>query len=379
MDIAIAHEWLAQRAGSEKTFLALAGLFPDADLYALTNELGDALGDQRAVRTTFVSDVGLLRQHRSFALPLMPLAWRMLRARPYDVVITSSHACVKGFYPARAALQLCYCHAPMRYVWDEHDDRGRLHRAGRYGPVPALRQWDRRSVRWVDSFAANSTAVQERIARYYDRSSRVIPPPVDTDFYCPAPPAGEDEDDRADLPSGPFLLACSRYIPYKRLDLAILAADRVGLPIVLAGGGPGEAELRALAETVDVPVRFERAPSDRRLRALYRGAAAFVFPALEDFGIVAVEAQACGTPVVALAAGGALDSVVDGVTGALAAAQDVDEFAAAIGRVVDGDLDPAACVAHAAGFSHAAFGRAVNRWVEESWAPGSGPAGTAGR
>lgn len=357
--MALAHEWLDARAGSEKAFEALAAIFPEADLFALTDTLGDELrtGGRPVVSTT-IARVPVLRTRRDLALPFMPLAWRTVTRRPYDLVITSSHACVKGFRPGRQAMHLCYCYTPMRYVWDPHDRRSGVHSLAGLGPRAALRRWDRRSARWVDSFAAISTAVQDRIERYYDRASRVIHPPVDTDFYTP----GGGDAVRSDLPVGPFVLACSRFIPYKRLDLAILAAERVGVPLVVAGRGPAEASLRALAGTVRVPVTFEVAPTDERLRDLYRAASAFVFPALEDFGIVAVEAQACGTPVVALAEGGTADTVVDGVTGALVESQDVDAVANGLQRSLE--LDAAeACIARAASFSFAAFGARVREWV----------------
>ena len=357
--LALAHEWLVARAGSEKVFEALARLFPDADLFALSDTLGPGFDSGgRRVATTFIDRVPALRDRRALALPLMPLAWRTVSNARYDLVISSSHACVKGFRPGRDALHLCYCYTPMRYVWDPHDRRSGLHHLAGLGPRAALRRWDRRSVRWVDGFAAISAAVRDRIERYYGRPSRVIHPPVDTGFYSPGPPASA-------VPAGPFALACSRFVPYKRLDLAILAADVAGVPLVVAGSGPGEAALRALAGGVRVPVTFERRPSDERLRDLFRAASAFVFPALEDFGIVAVEAQACGTPVVALAEGGTADTVVDGVTGVLVDAQEVDAFAKGVERALELDAG-AACVTNAGRFSVARFEAQVRAWVADA-------------
>ena len=360
--IALAHEWLDARAGSEKAFEALAALFPDADLFALTDTLRDGFNSGgRAVATTALSRVPGLQHRRDLALPFMPMAWRTATRRRYDLVITSSHACVKGFGPGRSALHLCYCYTPMRYVWDPHDRRSGLHRLAGLGPRALLRRWDHRSSGWVNSFAAISTAVQARIERCYGRTSRVIHPPVDTEFYKPGEPGPIDPA----LPVGPFVLTCSRFIPYKRLDLAILAAERIGLPVVVAGRGPGESALRALADRVRVPVSFEVAPSDERLRDLYRAAAAFVFPALEDFGIVAVEAQACGTPVVALAEGGTADTVVDGVTGATVEVQDADSFAEGLQRALALDAGRA-CLANAEAFSVSRFGARVRAWVEDA-------------
>jgi len=355
--IAIAHEWLAARAGAEKVFEALAEAYPSADLYALTREPGVPFDfGGRDVRTTFL-DHESLRQRRDLTLPLMPAAWRLLGARSsYDTVITSSLACAKGFAPGRSATHFCYCHAPMRYAWQPEIDR-RSHPAGPLVDVGLkwLRRWDRRSADWVDSFAANSTAVRDRIRDFYDRDAEVIHPPVDTEFFTPD----------ADAPKGePYVFAISRFIAYKRTDLAIEAATRAGLPIVVAGSGPLEDELRATAERVGADARFEIQPSDERLRELYRGAAVLVFPALEDLGMIPVEAQACGTPVVGLDEGGTRDTVVDGVTGIRVKEQTVDAFAEAIRAVVASPPDPAACRAHAETFSRAGFIQRVLEWVK---------------
>jgi glycosyltransferase involved in cell wall biosynthesis len=354
--IAIAHEWLAARAGAEKVFETLAEEYPSADLYALTRE-PDVPFDfgGRKVKTTFL-DTAALRHRRDLTLPLMPLAWRLLGARSrYDTVITSSLACVKGFAPARAATHYCYCHAPMRYAWQPDID------TRHHGLGPAvdlglkwLRRWDRRSADWVDFFAANSTAVQQRIRDFYDREAEVIHPPVDTEFFTPPEHAGAGE---------PYVFAISRFIAYKRTDLAIEAATRAGLPVVVAGSGPLEAELRATAERVGADARFEIQPSDERLRELYRGATVLVFPALEDLGMIPVEAQACGTPVVGLDEGGTRDTVVQGETGLRVQEQTVDAFTEAIQAVAANPPDPAACRAHAETFSREHFKERIREWV----------------
>lgn len=355
--IAIAHEWLAARAGAEKVFEALAEEYPSADLYALTREPGVPFDfGGRELKTTLL-DHPALRRRRDLTLPLMPLAWRLLGARArYDTVITSSLACVKGFAPARSATHYCYCHAPMRYAWQPDIDT----RHQGLGPavnlgLKWLRHWDRRSADWVDSFAANSTAVQERIRDFYDRDAEVIHPPVDTEFFTPPTEASGSQ---------PYVFAISRFIAYKRTDLAIEAATRAGLPIVVAGSGPLEAELRATAERVGADARFEIQPSDERLRELYRGAAVLVFPALEDLGMIPVEAQACGTPVVGLDEGGTRDTVVPGETGLRVQEQTVDAFTEAIQAIVANPPDPAACRAHAETFSRARFMERVREWVK---------------
>ncbi len=352
--IAVAHEWVAARAGSEKTFEALAAAFPTADLYALSVEPDVPLDTGgRSVETSFL-DRPFWRGHRALSLPLMPAAWRVTKGGPYDVVVSSSHAAVKGFAPGRDALHLCYCHTPMRYAWlPELEQRPMMWAAG---PArAALRRWDRRSADWVDEFAANSTVVAERIAAFYGRESRVLAPPVDVDWF-----ATGDLVPAADRRG---LVALSRWIGYKKLDLAIEAAEAAGLPITVAGSGPDADLLRRRATAATTEVVIEESPSDERVRELFATAQAVVFPAWEDFGLVPVEAQAAGAPVVAFAKGGARDSVVDGVTGALVSDQTVAAFAAAIRDVVAQGIDPAVCRANAVGFGRDRFIDEVRAWV----------------
>jgi glycosyltransferase involved in cell wall biosynthesis len=353
--IALCHEWLGARHGSEKTFEAMAAALPDADLYGLTwnRDAGLSFGG-RTVSTTFLDRLGVLSGRRDLQLPLMPLAWRYASRRRYDVVVTSSHACAKGFWPAREAIQLCYCYTPMRYLWLSSIDR--RHRWRRAGALPErlLRSWDRTSAKWVDEFAAISAVVQTRIAEHYGRSAVVIHPPVDTDYYTP----GREK--------GGFALAVSRMVAYKRLDLAIRATHRVRMPLVVAGAGPLEDKLRALVAELGADVRFVSSPDDETLRTLYRSAEVLVFPAEEDFGIVPVEAQACGTPVVAYGAGGVLDTVVPGVTGVLVEAQDEDSFAAGIETALQRRFSATACRHNAERFSPTHFRQAFLDWVISS-------------
>ncbi len=361
--IALVHEWLDRRAGSETTFEAIARLFPAADLYALSVDPDVRFDFGGRTVTTTLLDTAALRRHRTWTLPAMPLAWSLVRRRrrAYDLAVTSSHALVNTAPLVRGATTaLCYCHTPARYLWMPEVD-GRGARAPRPARA-ALRRLDARAARGVTAFAANSTETAARIRRFYDREATVIPPPVRTAFFTPGPAdaavsAGTD---------GPFLLAVSRFVPYKRLDLAIGAAAAVGLPLVVAGSGPGEAGLRELAAGAGVPVTFVVAPSDVELRSLYRRAVALVFPAFEDFGMVSVEAQACGTPVVGLAAGGSLDTVRDGGTGVLAHEQSVEAVADATRRLLGVADDPqvgSECRRHALGFSAERFRERFGAWV----------------
>jgi glycosyltransferase involved in cell wall biosynthesis len=352
--VALCHEWLNARHGSEKTFEAMAAALPSAAIHALTLQPAAHFDfGGRPVHTTFLDHPRLRDTSRGLQLPLMPLAWRYASRAPYEVVVTSSHACAKGFRPARGALHLCYCYTPMRYAWlAEVDRRRRRNLASRAGER-ALRAWDVRSVAWVDGFAAISTTVARRIEQFYGRPAVVIHPPVDTDRYTPGDPAAREG----------FALAVSRMVPYKRLDLAIEAAHRLRHPLVVAGAGPEEGRLRALAAELSADVRFVVDPTDGDLVALYRGAGVLVFPAVEDFGIVPVEAQACGTPVVAYGTGGVLDTVVPGETGVLVAEQTAGALAAGIEAVLGGRFDAGACRRNAERFSARRFRDQFLDWV----------------
>lgn len=353
--IAIAHEWISARAGSEKVFEGLAQQFPQADLYALTKDPQvefDSGG--RRVSTTVLDHLGPLRDRRSLSLPLMPLAWRLTRSNvSYDTVITSSHACVKGFWPGRDALHFCYVHAPMRYVWNpEIDDRGR---GAVLAPARhALRTWDLSSTRWVDSFAANSSAVAARIEKFYGRRARVINPPVDVAFFSSAPRAAKREG----------LVSVGRLIPYKGHDIAIAAAAKVDLPITIVGRGPDEQRLRDVARRSGARATFVTDATDDDLRRHVSSAIGLVFAADEDFGIVPVEAQAAGTPVVGPAVGGLLDTVVHRETGVLADELSVAGIADSCLRLLDLRLDASRCRENADRFSAARFTRQIDEWLE---------------
>ena len=364
--VALAHEWLVHRYGSEKTFEAMAETFPAADLYALTHDRSAPLSfGGRPVATTFLDRLPApVRDRRELLLPLMPLAWRYATRRRYDVVITSSHACVKGFRPGRSALHLCYCYTPMRYVWLDGVDQRRLLSAPEQAAARALRRWDRSATRWVDGFAAISSAVADRVRLVYGREARVIHPPVATDFFTP-PPAGAPAAAGAGDGDG-FALVVSRMVPYKRVDLAIRACRRVGMRLVVAGTGPEEAALRALARDIGADVSFAVSPDDEKLRDLYRRARVVLFLADEDFGIVTVEAQACGTPVVALARGGSLDTVEPGVTGVLVPDQSEAAVAKGLEEALATPFDGQRCRRHAERFSARRFRAEFGGWVREA-------------
>jgi glycosyltransferase involved in cell wall biosynthesis len=350
--VAVVHEWFGAVGGSENVFLAIAELIPHARRYVLWAE-PDTDVDGLALRQTWLARTPL-RRSKALALPVMPLVWRTAGRPEPDVVISSSHAfahTVKLGAPRRTR-HLSYVHSPARYVWSPHHD-GRGGHPLLAAPRKLLKAVDVRSSRHVHAYAANSREVQRRIKRFWRRDAVVIHPPVDVEFFGGAP---RDEQDRD------YLLGVGRWIPYKRFDLMIEVAAAARMKLILAGSGPLEARLRRQA--AGLPVAFEVRPSRERLRELYRGARALMFPAHEDFGIVPVEAQACGAPVVGLRRGGLLETVVDGETGYLVDAADPSAYVPLVRRAADLSTDRIR--RHADRFSHTRFADHMTRWVDDA-------------
>ena len=311
-------------------------------------------------RVSFVGRLpGAERWYRHF-LPLFPAAIEQFDLDGFDLIISSSHCAAKAVVKPGRARHLCYCHSPMRYAWDQFDayfgpDRiGPLASALMRPTMAALARWDRATAHRVDRFLANSQHVAGRISRYYNRRSTVVYPPVDTDFFRPD-----------GSPAGDFVLVVSALVPYKRLELALGACQAAGTPLKVVGEGPELARLRDMA---GAGVEFVGRCDDETLRGLYRRAAALLLPGEEDFGMAPVEAQACGRPVVALARGGALESVDDGVTGVLVAEPTADAFAEGLARVRRLETPPEAIRARALRFSREQFEAGIRRAVEESLA-----------
>jgi len=353
--VAVAHEWVDSFAGSEKTFAEIAKTFPEADVFALTvNTAATNLIPDRNITTTMLQKFDPKGLRRAISLPVMPLAWGLLKHEEYDVFISSSHAFARYFNSHNpAAKHLSYVYTPLRYAWyPEIDGRG----SGRLStPARALlRRLDLRSARSVTAFAAISQTVAQRVTVCYSRESRVIYPPVDTAFFTPDPSGHREEN----------LLAVSRFVPYKRLDLAIQLAEFMKMPLTLAGSGPDEARLRRLADKSRYPVAFVISPTDEDLRRHFRSARALVFLANEDFGIVPVEAQACGTPVLGIAAGGVSETVIDRETGVLLPADDpLSGAATAVTWLNRQKFASSGAVENAARFSTGRFQREILDWV----------------
>ena len=323
--VALVHDWLTGMRGGEKVLEAIGVLYPDAPVFTLVHVPRSVSGavERHPIRSTFTRLLpGVARRYRSY-LPLFPAAVECFDLDEFDLVISSSHCAVKSVIRTGKAVHICYCHSPMRYAWDQFDAyfgparTGRLASGALRRVMAGLARWDAATAGRVDRYVANSQYVAGRIRRYYNRGSTVVYPPVDTDFYRPA--------DDARTPDSSFLIV-SALVPYKRIDLAIEACRRAGVSLTVVGRGPEETRLARLGGDV----RFLGWRSDEEIRDLYRQAAGVLLPGIEDFGMVPVEAQACGCPVVALDAGGARETVVPGRTGVLVREHTVDAFAAAV-------------------------------------------------
>ncbi len=362
--IAVVHDWLATWGGGENVLAEILRAYPSADLFALVDFLPDAqralLGGKHA-RTSFIQRMPGARKRFRGYLPLFPRAIEALDFSAYDLVLSSSHAVAKGAIAKPPRVHVCYCHTPMRYAWDLREQylgpRGLA--SGVRGLVvhhllDRLRDWDRASSARVTQFIANSQYVRSRIERSYGRDAIVVPPPVDTDYFTPGAGA-----------RGDYYMTASRFVPYKRIDL-IAAAFRSmpGRRLVVAGEGPEDARIRAAA---GANVQFVGRVTRERMRELLRGARAFVFAAEEDFGILPVEAQACGAPVIAYGRGGATETVRDGLTGVFFGEQAAPAIVEAVERFEAVRLEPEACRAQAETFATARFVAAYTEVVERVW------------
>lgn len=358
MKVALVHYWLVTMRGGEKVLEELCRLYPQADIFThvlAPDKISDTIKSHK-ITTSFIARLPGAVQHYQKYLPLMPLALEQLDLRGYDLVISSESGPAKGVITGEDALHLCYCHTPMRYLWnmyhDYRENAGPITRAVMTPTFNYLRQWDYASAARVDHFIANSTTVQRRIAKTYRRASDVIHPPVAVEKFVPAT-AVED-----------FYLHVGQLVPYKRADIAVEAFNRLGKKLVIAGDGSETSRLKKMARP---NVHFAGPQSAENLRALYARCRALIFPGEEDFGIVPVEAMASGRPIIAFDKGGVKDTVKDGISGILYPRQDVEGLISAIARFesMERDFLPAAIVQEAARFSATRFRAEMSQLVEE--------------
>ena len=350
MKLALVHDWLTGMRGGEKALEVLCERFPDASLFTLVHVRGSVSPsiERLRPRTSFVQRLPWVATHYREYLPLFPTAIEQFDLDEFDAVVSLSHCCAKSVIRPGRAKHLCYCLTPVRYAWDQFDayfGRDRVGPAGHWALrrlMARMARWDRDTADRADRYVAISHYVAGRIARYYNRKATVVYPPVDTDFFRPT-----------SAPAERSALIVSALVPYKRIELAIEACRRARIPLTIAGDGP---ERAALERSAGGDVVFLGRVSDEAVRDLYQRSAVTLLPGEEDFGIVPLEAQACGRPVLALARGGALETVVDGTTGTLVEEAEPEAFADALARTIDRQFDAAAIRSHAERFSRTRFG-----------------------
>jgi glycosyltransferase involved in cell wall biosynthesis len=367
--VALVHDWLTGMRGGEKVLEVLCELYPHADIYTLLHVPGSVspVIEAHAIHTSLLQHLpGAPRYYRQ-CLPLFPILIERFALDDYDLVISSSHCVAKSVVTTGRTRHLCYCHTPMRYAWEQFEAYfgaakvGGVKSALLRPALAALARWDRATADRPHAYHTNSQHVASRIRRYYNRAATVVYPPVNTAFYHPDGTVPRD-----------YALVVSALVPYKRIDRAIDACRSARLPLKIVGSGPEFGRLqRNAGDTVDLL----GTRTDEEIRDLYRGAGVVVMPGEEDFGIVPLEAQACGRPVVALGRGGALETVVDGVTGILVPDESSEALADGLRRATRRWFDSVAIRQHALAFSRERFAVELQARIDEFLGarPAAGP------
>ncbi|TAK35227.1 MAG: glycosyltransferase family 4 protein [Chloroflexota bacterium] len=357
MRVALVHDWLNQYGGAERVLEVLHELFPEAPIFASMYAPDRMPQDYRGwdIRTSFMQRLPLVTSRHQMYLAVYPLAAESYDLSSYDVVISDSSGFCHGVVTRPETFHLSYCHAPPRYIWglDQYltrESMGRLSRLVLPAVISCLRVWDQQAAQRPDQYVANSMATARRVSKYYGRGATVIYPPVDVQ---PARISDTVED---------YLLVVSRLIPYKRVDLAVEACSLLGRSLLVVGDGRDRAALQAKAGPT---VRFLGHVPREELNRLISSCQALIFPGEEDFGIVPVEAQAAGRPVIAFAGGGALETVVEGETGVFFERQDREGLTEAIRRFDPRAFDPQRIRQHALQFDTAVFRDKISRAVAE--------------
>lgn len=360
MRVAFVHDHLIQNGGAERVLEVLQDIWPQAPTFTLLYDkkvMHDVFG-HRDIRTSFLQKLPLSLRFPRWTLPLMPTATESYDLSEFDVIISSSSAFSKGIIAPNNALHICYCHTPTRYLWsDTHSYVDEL-KAPKFvknllPPILTyLRTWDRLSADRVDFFIANSETVRRRIKKYYTHDSDVIHPPVEIEKFS-----------ISNAPKEYYLIG-GRLVSYKRYDLAIDAFTKLGLPLKVFGSGPIEKDLQKRA---GVNIKFFGRVSDLERTHLFENAIAFLHPQEEDFGITAVESMAAGRPVIAYRKGGALETVIDGVTGILFNDQHWEDIADTVINFDHTKFNPEIIREHAKKFAIARFRQEISEFVEKKW------------
>lgn len=360
MKLALVHDHLNQFGGAERVLLNMCSLWPESKIYTLLyddTQLGKWFADKK-IEESFISKLPGSRGRFKWYLPLMPAAVEQFNFSQYDVVLSSVSGLAKGVIVNPEALHICYCHTPTRYLWsDTHTYTEELHQPWLVKKIlppllTYLRMWDYMAAQRVDVFLANSQFVARRIKKYYHREARVIYPPVDTSQIK----ISDETDD--------YFLMVSRLRPYKRVDIAVKAFNKLGLKLKIIGTGEEEVHLKKMAKS---NIEFLGALPDAERNRYYSRAKAFLYPQEEDFGITAVEAMAAGRPVIAYRAGGATESITEGVSGTFFDEQTWEALADAVIRFDVAQYDPQTIRNHALQFDAAIFKQNLQQVVSEEW------------
>ena len=359
--VALVHDWLTGRRGGEKVLEVFSEIYPEAPIYTLLHFPGSqhpAIEKQR-IETSFVQRLPFLKKRYRSYLPLFPLAVELFDLQDYDIILSSSHCVAKGAIPRPDAMHISYIFSPMRYAWNQYFAYFSSERLGWFSRLtspPAihkLRVWDTVSCHRVDEFVADSQAVAERIAKYYGRSSEVIYPPVDTDFFQP----GDTTQD--------YYLIVSALVPYKRIDLAIEVFRQRKIPLKIVGQGP---EYKSLKRQAPANIEFLGALSDHDLLEVYQRSQALIMPGEEDFGINSLEAQACGVPVIAYGRGGAKETVLAEKTGLFFQELSPAGLSGALDKFQTLDFNKAEIRNNAERFSRETFKASISSYIQDRWA-----------
>ena len=305
MKIAIIHDWLTGMRGGEKCLEVLCKLYPSADIFTLLHIPGKVspVIESHRIHTSFIQNLPFSKSKYRYYLPLMPFAIEAFDLKGYDLILSSSHCVAKSVKPGPSSMHICYCHTPMRYIWDQFDQYFGKGKSSWFAATAIkfirgwLQRWDVKTSRRVNHFIANSRHVQKRIKKYYNQEAAIIHPPVDTGLFTP------DTNEKKEN----YFLIVSAFAPYKRLDLAVNAFNQLNLPFFVIGEGQDAKRLKEMAKT---NIHFEGWLDNTQIRSYFARCRAFIFCGEEDFGITLLEAQAMGRPVIALGRGGALETVV---------------------------------------------------------------------
>lgn len=356
--VAIIHDWLVNYGGAERVVEAFLEIYPDADIYTLVydeEKMGKTFPKEK-VKTTFIQKFPKATKIYTKLLPFMPYAFEELDLSEYDLVISSSSCCAKGVITGPNTKHISYVHSPMRYAWDLYHDykkrSGKLTRFFMSIFMKSLREWDYTSSQRIDIILANSNYVAKRINKFWNRESKVVYPPVDIDRLSP------NEEDPED-----FYVVFSRFVPYKRIDLAIEACKKLGRKLVVIGDGEQREYLKSLA---DENITFTGRISDEEVKDYLQRCKAMIFCAEEDFGIVPLEAQACGRPVIAYGKGGALETVVDEETGVFFNKQEIESVVTGIEEFEKLNLNTQGIYKHAMKFSRERFKKEIEEVVNDN-------------